>query len=210
MRLPTSYRRGLYIMAALLGFISSNSAMAGIKCWTNSEGVRECGDRVPPEYAQQGYKEISEQGIVVDEKERALTDEEIAEIKRQREREQEQRRRQMEEERHDTILLQTFSNEEDIITARNDKIQAMDAQIKLAESRIAKLRDDLEKRLDQAAASERAGKQPSKELLEDIESLRRQIRTNEEFIAETRADQERIRAQYDADLQRFRELKGGG
>ena len=31
-------------------------AGAGIKCWTNNDGVRECGNAVPPEYAQQGHE----------------------------------------------------------------------------------------------------------------------------------------------------------
>ena len=153
---------------------------------------------------------MTELGIVIDEKERALTDEEIKERERQAEAEAE-KERALEEQRHkDKILLQTFSSEEDIITARDDKIAAMEAQIKLAESRIEKLQADLDKRVEEAAAAERTGKQPPADLLEDIESLRRQIEANNEFISDTRAEQERIRAETDADLKRFRELKQGG
>ncbi len=52
-------------------------AQARIKCWENSDGVRECGEKVPPEYAQKSHKEISNQGITLDESERAKTDEAI-------------------------------------------------------------------------------------------------------------------------------------
>ena len=38
------------------------SDAARIKCWTNNEGVRECGNAVPPEYAQKGHKEVSKSG----------------------------------------------------------------------------------------------------------------------------------------------------
>lgn len=206
----SDYKYSVALVAGLIGLGISSGAGAGIKCWTNSEGVRECGNKVPPEYAQQGHKEISEHGIVIDEKERALTEEEIAERERQAAMEAERQRAQEDQRRQDKILLQTFSTEEDIITARDDKLSAMEAQIKLTESRIDKLRADLDKRMEQAAAMERAGKEPAEELLEDIGSLRRQIQSNEEFIAEIRADQERIRKNADADLKRFRELKQGG
>ena len=51
---------------------------AGIKCWTNKEGYKECGNAVPPEYAQQGHTELNKQGLVVDQQERAKTPEELA------------------------------------------------------------------------------------------------------------------------------------
>lgn len=206
----SDYKYSVALVAGLIGLGISTSAGAEIKCWTNSEGVRECGNKVPPEYAQQGHKEISEQGIVIDEKERALTDEEIAERERQAAMEAERQRMLEEQRRQDKILLQTFSSEDDIITARDDKISAMEAQIKLTESRIDKLCTDLDKLKEQAAAKERAGNELPAELLEDIRSLRRQIQSNEEFITEIRADQERIKKKADADLKRFRELKRGG
>lgn len=37
--------------ACLLTLVASMQANAAIKCWTNNEGVRECGNRVPPEYS---------------------------------------------------------------------------------------------------------------------------------------------------------------
>jgi len=195
----------------LLGLIlSTNAGAANIKCWTNDEGVRECGQTVPPEYSQQGHKELNKRGIVVDEKDRALTEEEIAEQRRQEELQAQKERKREKQRRLDAVLLQTFSSEEDIIRARDDKIAAMNAQIKLAESRNQKLQEDLDKRLETAASHERAGKQQPKELLQDIESLRRQIQTNDDFIAETRAERERIREEYNADLERFRELKQDG
>lgn len=206
----TSHKSSYVFMVALLGLALSPGASAGIKCWTNKEGNTECGDTVPPEYSQQGHKEINKQGIVIDEKERALTEEEIEARERQAAIEAEKKRAMEEQRRQDRILLQTFSTEEDIITARDDKLAAMEAQIKLAESRIEKLQADLDKRVKQAAAAERTGKEPSAALLDDIESLRRQIETNKEFISDTRAEQERIRAEAEADLKRFRELKQGG
>ncbi|MGW8227457.1 MAG: hypothetical protein ACWGOW_01080, partial [Gammaproteobacteria bacterium] len=56
------------------------ATMAGsIKCWTNKDGVRECGAVVPPEYSQQRVEVMNERGIVVDVKEAAKTKEQLAE-----------------------------------------------------------------------------------------------------------------------------------
>ena len=69
------------LLVCLLGFcIAAPGAMAGsIKCWTNKEGVRECGAVVPPEYSQQRVEIMNERGIVVDVKEAAKTKEQLAE-----------------------------------------------------------------------------------------------------------------------------------
>ena len=66
-----------YLFLAITVLAFSGPANARIKCWTNQEGVKECGNTVPPEFAQKEHKEVSEQGVVMEEKERAKTEEEL-------------------------------------------------------------------------------------------------------------------------------------
>jgi len=187
--------------------LTTHPAQARIKCWTNKDGVKECGDRIPPEYSQKKHEVVNKQGLVVEEEERARTDEEIAEEKRRAELEAEKERIAAEKRREDEILLQTFSKVEDIETARDHKISALDSSIALAERRNGKIQEDLDNRVKQAAADERAGKEPPEELLKDIEDLQRQIKTNNEFIAEKRQEQKEVREAYAEDIKRFNELK---
>ena len=35
-----------------------------IKCWVNKDGLRECGNVVPPEYAQGGHSQVTPSGTV--------------------------------------------------------------------------------------------------------------------------------------------------
>ena len=65
------------VVAALLMTLSTPSH-AGFQCWTNSEGVRECGNVVPPEYSQKETRTYNEQGVNTGVKNRALTREELA------------------------------------------------------------------------------------------------------------------------------------
>jgi exonuclease VII large subunit len=198
--------RYLTITIALLAV--SLPATARIKCWTNHEGVRECGQVVPPEFAQQGHEELTKHGTVKDEVERAPTEEELAEIEARKEQERLEREKQKQQARLDKILMNTFTSVEGIKAARDEKIAALDTTINLTNKRTEKIQEDLDKRIERAAAQERSGKQPSEKLLESINSLKRQIKNNESFIAEKRREQDEIRDSFARDIARFQELKG--
>lgn len=195
------------LVTALTLLSFSMSAQARIVCWTNKDGVRECGDKVPPEYAQTDRQELSKQGLVVDEKERAKTEEELAEERRQAELQAEQDKIAQEEARRDKILLDTFSNIDDIEMTRDGKIAAIQTSISLAETRNQKLQAELGKLVEQAANEERAGRTITEDLEKDIESLRRQTKTNDDFIAEKRKEQDEVTKASARDVERFKELK---
>lgn len=194
------------LTALLLGSFTLPS-QAAIKCWTNKDGVRECGDKVPPEYSQQGHQELSKQGLVKEEQKRAKTDEEIAAEAKTAAEAAEQKRIQQERAKQDTVLLETFSSLEDIEQVRKERLVAIESSIKLAEKRTETIQADLSKRIKSAADSERAGNAPNEALLKDIESLKRQINDNSEYIAGKRKEYDDTQSEYDGYAQRFKELK---
>lgn len=196
----------ILFFAFLLGAVAL-STQARIVCWTNKDGVKECGDRVPPEYAQKERQELNKQGLVIDETERAKTEEELEEAKHRAEMAAEQQRLAEEKAKHDKILLDTFSNVDDINMARDGKIAALETTISLTEKRNEKLQAELDKLVEQAATEERAGKSPSEDLVKDIEALRRQIKNNEDFIADKREEQIAVKEEYANSVARFKELK---
>lgn len=199
------------LLLALGLWLAGTASAGGIKCWTNKDGVRECGNVVPPEYAQGGHEALGRHGIVVDETGRAPTEEEIEEQRRlealEAERQAEEQRLAQEQAARDRVLLDTFSSEDDIAMARDGRIATLDSQIRLTESRIEKLQENLDAIISTAAEQERSGREPPPELQQDIESVRAQIKKNEDFIAEKRREQEQIRIRFDADVVRFRELR---
>lgn len=198
----------MIILLTFSGLSLSGVAHAKFKCWTNSDGVKECGNAVPPEYAQKSHQEISKSGMVKEETERAKTKEELAEEKRLEEIQAEKDRIAKEQKKKDAILLQTFSSVEDIERARDERLSALEASIKLTQARSEKIQQDLDKRIRKAASAERAGKAPSEELLNDIESLKRQIKNNDKFIEGKRAEQEVIKEDHAKDIAHFKKLKG--
>ena len=192
---------GWLLLAGLLFLNATATAGSRIKCWVNKDGVRECGQIVPPEYAQQRIEIINERGIVVEVIEAAKSREQLA-------KEAAERRRLAEQKRRDEILLNTFTTERDIELARKSRIQAIESIIAITNSNTRSLKSNLTRIQKRAADFERAGEEPPKELFEEMESLKRQIKDNEEFVAKKQRDIIDLEKRFDADLKRFRELKG--
>ena len=194
---------------------------AGIKCWTNRDGVRECGNAVPPEYAQQETRTINKRGITTGISERAPTKEELAEQQRQLEAEQlrleeEEAQRALEEERrkeqanYDRVLLSTFLNEEEILRSRDRKLVSIDATLELTRITVEKMQDKLETEKSRAANYERRGKDLPERTREDIESLQKQITDKLGYIESKQKEKQALLDKYQADIVRFRELKASG
>jgi len=202
------------LLVCLLGFwIAAPGAMAGsIKCWTNNEGVRECGAAVPPEYSQQRVEVVNERGMVVEVKERAKTMEELEAEKREADRltklKQEEERRQEEQRLRDTILLSSFTTERDIKISYDDKIASIRGIIDITNTGTRSLNENLQAAQKNAANYERAGEKPPEKLFKEMENLKRLIKENDQFIARKEDEIKTLRQQYEADLNRFRELKG--
>ena len=198
----------VFLMQLSLLLVLTGPANARIFCWTNDEGIRECGDTIPPEYSQKGREIISEGGMVIDERERAMTDEEIEAHKRQVALEKEKLRQEEERAKQDQILLYTYTNIEDIELTRDGKIQLLETSIGLANKRNEKIRAELDKREQQAATLERDGKNIPENLVEDISSLRRQINENNEYIYNKKQEIEDVTLEYAEAMERFKYLKG--
>lgn len=194
----------------LLSYLASvPAAMAGsIKCWTNKDGVRECGYSVPPEYSQQRIDIMNERGIKVDVKEAAKTKEQLEEDARLAKIKQEELQLQEEARLRDTILLNSFTTERDIKISYDDKIEVVNGIVEITNSSTRILQQKLQAVEKKAANYERAGETTPKDVLNQINSLKRQLKDNDKFIAQKEGEIKVLKQNYEADLKRFRELKG--
>lgn len=202
------------ILSAVLALpaTSSNAVEnATIKCWTNHDGVRECGNVIPPEYAQQGHEVKSSTGMTVKKQGRARTQEEVA---RARVEQAAVARKQAaadaiarKQAAADKVLLDTFSSEDDLVLARDGQIMNLDSQIKLTEGLLAKLQKSLDQMISKAADYERRGQKLPGKLGRNIESMQGQIVEHRKFIETKRAEQVSLRTKFEFDIARFRELR---
>lgn len=205
MKLPASLTATL-LLAATLAAGLPGAAQARMYKWTDEQGNVHYGDRIPPQYAEKEQRRLNEQGITVEVKERAKTPEELAEEQRLAKVEAEKAELRRQQREQDRILLDTFSNEDEIIMTRDGKVSAIDAIIRVTQGRIENLRGRLAELTTRAANLERGGKAVPENLHEDIRSARQQIENNENYIVQKEQEQLETRAKYEADIQRFREL----
>jgi hypothetical protein len=198
---------GILFFVGLL--ITAPHAVAGtIKCWTNKDGIRECGYSVPPEYSQQRIEIMNERGIQIGVKEAAKTKEQLEEDARLAKLKQEELQRQEEARLRDTILLNTFTTERDLKISYDDKIEVVKGVIDITNTGTRTLQQNLQAVQKKAANYERAGETMPEDTLNQVNSLKRQINDNEKYIANKQAEIRALNLQYKADLKRFRELKG--
>lgn len=197
----------LFILGVSAFLLSQPVFAAKFKCWTNKEGVKECGSVVPPEYSQQRIETRGDSGRVIEVKERAKTKAELAEIDRLAKLKEIEDAKIAEQKKKDDILLKTFTRERDINMLRDSKINVIEGIITVTNSNNKALTIKLEKLQKKAANIERRGKKPPANILEDIKSIENSIGKNKKSINSKREEQKIIRAKFAKDLQRFRTLK---
>ena len=108
--------------------------------WVDENGQIRYGDRIPPQYARKSNETLNQQGITVDRKEAAKTPEQIAAAQRLEEARQAAERVQQEKDRKDRILLDTFTNEDEMVLTRDGKIEAIEAIIRVTNGRTENLK----------------------------------------------------------------------
>jgi len=196
------------ISLTLVSFLVIQPVMAAkFKCWTNKEGVKECGTYVPAEYSQQRIETRGKSGRVVEVEDRAKTKAELAELDRLAKLKAIEDAKIAEQNKKDTILLKTFSRERDINMLRDSKINVIEGIITVTNGNNKALQKKLEKLQKRAANYERRGNKPPKNVLGDIQKIENRLNKNTKSIKTKREEQKTIRAKFDKDLQRFRTLK---
>ena len=134
----------LIISFTLITSMLVSNAHARMKCWTNSDGVKECGDKVPPEYTQKGYQELSKGGIVTDETDKVKTKEELKKEKLEADAIARQKEKEKNKKSLDKMLLETFNSIDEIELAKEEKLKAIASTIKITKKRITKLQHQLD------------------------------------------------------------------
>lgn len=199
-------------LAVLVAVLIPAPASAGIKCWTNNDGVRECGNVVPPEYAQKAHREMTETGVTVGTTNRARTPEELKKEREEAARlaaiRTEEARKIRERETKDRVLLSTFTTEKELAVAHESQVAAIETRIGHTEKILKQLERSLAQLRSEAAKLERSGKAITPDLKNKIAKIEQQMEDRHKFIENRLTQKSELAAQFSKDLDRYRELKG--
>lgn len=197
----------LFTLTALA--LASGTAVAGkLYKWVDENGKVHYTDTPPPEASKNERQVLNEQGMVTETLAREKTPEELA-AEKEREAELE-RQRKLEEQQaaKDRMLLATYTSTEELELARDGRIQALDAQIKVVSGSISTLEKRLADLEQQAAAFRNNNKPVPEPVQKQIEETREELLHNQKFLIETQQKQDDIDQRFAQDIARFKELKG--
>lgn len=177
-----------------------------IKKWVDERGVTHYGDSIPPEYVKQGSTEFNTKGVVVKKTDRAVTAEERKALEEEKALNQTTQQKEMEQARRDKALLNTYTNEKEIDLTRDRNLQQAEVQSKSAELRIKQVGEHLTQYRNQTAIIAKAGKPIPADLQQDISNAESEIQHLKDTLQQKKKDMESVRAKFEADKLRFREL----
>jgi hypothetical protein len=201
--------RGKRLTTCLWGIVLvCSSALAGkLYRWVDDNGNVHFSDKIPPSEVEHGRQLLNREGLVTGTIERAKTPEELAKQQEMERLRAEQKRVLAAQEAADRVLLRTFRSEDDMVLARNGKLEALEVGIRLARGNIRRYQAKLADLQGQAATHERSGRSVPAYLLAAIQNMLTQINDSYLLIHEKERQQQGIRDVFAKDIKRFRELK---
>lgn len=172
--------------------------------WLDKNGERHYGDAVPPEYAQQERRVLNNQGVEVQRVDAGKNAQQQAD----------ERKRQQaidDKAQHDHFLLTTYTSTKDIERLRDERLDQIDGQIRATVAYI----DSLDARLKalQARAllfkpynTKPDARRMPDDLAEQLVRASNEVKTQHRSMDRHQQEQTSVRAQFEADIARFREL----
>jgi hypothetical protein len=175
-------------------------------CCNDATGKQTCGDILPAACYGRAYRELGGNGMTVRHVDAPLTPEQRAQIALEEEQRRQLEEQRKEQQRKDAALLATYSAENDIELMREASLADVRKAISNAEGRISEFRARRDKFAAEAALHKGKGSPPP-EVLKGIENAEQEIQLQEQVIVTRQSEVAIIRAKYDQDLQRYREIK---
>ena len=190
------------LIAAVLA-LPVQAQQAGVRMYkcVDAAGKAYYSDKVNPDCGQ--GVEMNRQGVVMKKKEKEIAkpaqspNEVVAAVKSTRE-----------QERRDRALMATYTSEEEIDAARERSLSLPVQGTKAIETKLDKVNQQLTELKKQADVLATQKKKLPAHLLEDVNASQKEVSALEADLAQRKAQSDSIRARYEADKQRFRELKG--
>lgn len=182
-------------------------ADAKVKCWTDNNNQRQCGDTIPPEYANRTVIRYTEKGTR-EHGAHQLTTEELRAKKTAEQQQQSVHAVEMEANRRDSTLLNTFSNEHEIDLARDRNLQQIEARLNSLNQLLKSAAASLAELRNQEAGLLGRQQSISANLKNAISSGAEKVLKLQEQVAQSEHESAKITARFAADKARYRELRG--
>ena len=172
--------------------------------WVDDQGVVHYGDQIPPEYAGKDREIMNPQGVPVKHVDGQKSPDQIAAEARAR-------AAVIKQKQHDTFLVTTYTSVKDIEALRDARLEPLKTQRAAGQQYVESLRARLGALQTRALAfrpysANAAARSMPDDLAEDLVRTLNEMNTQTGALAHQSEEEANLRAQFQADIERYREL----
>jgi hypothetical protein len=184
------------------------TSSAAVYKWTDDQGVVHYGDQVPPEFAREERVVLNNYGVVLETQYPVRTAEQVA-AERQAAATLAAEQAALQ---RDQILLSTYLTVDEILALRDRRVELLGGQIDVTENYLGTLRTKLKSLQAEAGAYQPYSTDPAAEAIDpklaaELTDTLDSVVRYEQTLADIRSKQVKLMATFEADANRFRELK---
>ena len=200
------------LLAALaFGITFSFPVAAKLYKWVDDHGVTHYGETIPPEYADKDRSELNKSGRVVTTKE-VPTAEELRTERSNKARLDEEKRKAdkaaLDSTRHDKMLVNTYSNIEEIDLARDRNLRQIELRINGLNAQIKIISDNLVGLQKEAEGYTKSNRNIPDSLRDDMKTSEVRLKKLQNDLEKPLSEKAALEARFDADKARYKELTG--
>lgn len=191
------------------------TAYAELFKWIDEDGNIRYSDHLTVDQATKRHQKLSTDGRILETREAAIPPEQLARERAEKKRLEEEARLNAEKaalqqaikDHHDNVLLMTFSNEDEIMEAQNERLDVIDSVIKLLRKNISNEQKKLDKlELEAQQTYTDKGQAVPGGLAQSIEYFAEKILGIQQQLGLKLDERDRVKQQYVTDLLRYRTL----
>jgi hypothetical protein len=204
----------LGMLIAFVGWVpvtlaaNSSSPRDNVYRWTDDQGVVHYGDSIPPQYAQKERAVLNSRGVEVRKLDAQKTPEQLAAEARTQGDVDKQKQ-------HDAFLMNTYASVKDIEALRDVRLDQLQGQRIAAEQYVDSLHARLSALQDRAKNFKPYSPRPAAhrmpdDVAEDLVHTLNELRTQNNALVAKTEEETTLKAQFQADIERYQELRNPG
>ena len=173
--------------------------------WVDEHGVVHFGDSIPPKYAKDRRELLNSQGVEIGHVDAEKTPGQLAAEARERQ-------KQVAQKQHDYFLLSTYTSVKDIESLRDERLSQIQAQQTAAQQYVQSLQSRLTSLQSRAqhfrpySSRADAPRMPD-DLAQELVLTLNEVHLQEQALHARDEQEAQVRAQFQADINRFEQLK---
>ena len=199
-------RFALFALPVVL-VVSSFSVQAKMYKWVDENGQVHFGDKIPAKYITREHDELNDSGVVTRHRDAAKTAEQKAEERRVEYERKKAALIEKKKKQRDRVLLDTYTTERDLVVARDSRMDAVDAQIQLADSIITDSNKKIESMEQQVVDIQASNREVPPGLYHRIDNEKQQVAVQSKVKGNHEKRRHEIAAQFNDYIKRFKVLK---